>query len=93
MSYFIRITSRPCGMTDALLAILPTIERAYPHVKIDIIIKDAMPGPFPETAVMFRESDGQEHVTAILYGYRTEQQHMFFLSSVLDTQWVCAVNQ
>jgi hypothetical protein len=88
MSKFrILITSRPCGMTDKLLAIVPTIEKAYPGVTIETNITDEgfQEGDgFPQTKVVVGG-----RTQAILYGFRSENQHIHFLSSILDSEWSC----
>lgn len=86
MTYTITITSRPCKKTDDLLALLPTIEKAYPAVRVEVDVKDenCQGDRFPQTRVIW---DGR--VQALLYGFRTESQHMMFLSSVLDCEWGC----
>lgn len=88
MTYTITITSRPCKKTDDLLALLPTIEKAYPAVKVEVELNDHILW-FPKTVVTFTDDKGQEKEQAVLYGFRNETQHMMFLSSVLDVDWHC----
>lgn len=86
MRYKIIVISRPCGLTDRLLELLPRIQMLYPHLSIETDVReDACQGQgFPQTRVLCND-----RVQALLYGFRTEEQHLSFISSIVDVQWEC----
>jgi hypothetical protein len=89
MGFTVRIISRPCGLTDKLMAIVPTIEKAWPHVIVETDISGQLLSPFdsfPRTEVL---KDG--HKQAVLHGFRTQQQHIAFISAIVDVDWVCGL--
>jgi hypothetical protein len=84
--YKLLITSRPCGKTDELLAIVPRVKMLFPGLTIETDVQDdnCKGEGFPQTRFILNE-----RIVAILYGFRTEEQHLAFISTVVDVDWVC----
>lgn len=91
--YKIKINTHPCGLCRKLESLVPKLESLFPGVAIELV-KEAVPGVtgYPRTAVVFTDCDGKEYEEGVLYGFRSELQHVSFLIAILEEPQTCAIS-